>query len=257
MQFKDGWLWFSTTGAIHKARDTNGDGKADETQVIAEDFGVVENPENSANGLIYNLDNWIYNADHDNRLRVRDGDAREHHGNRDDNAAQGRWTDAVYLSSDTAWDVGDILLGKVDHSGDVAGHSSYGGSLTAGLFLGYSRAAAARYSFLLAIPVVAGTQTLIGIAGHAFITTALLAASFVYSHDMTSWLQVDIEKLQQKNNPPARQAYEDSVYEQNHRHRPGNHQLGRCGDGGRRSRRHPQRRRWPDHALGRGIHQGR
>jgi glucose/arabinose dehydrogenase len=30
MQFKDGWLWFSSTGAIHKARDTNGDGKADE-----------------------------------------------------------------------------------------------------------------------------------------------------------------------------------------------------------------------------------
>jgi len=26
----DGWLWFATTGSIHKARDTNADGKADE-----------------------------------------------------------------------------------------------------------------------------------------------------------------------------------------------------------------------------------
>lgn len=26
----DGWVWFTTTGAIHKARDTNGDGVADE-----------------------------------------------------------------------------------------------------------------------------------------------------------------------------------------------------------------------------------
>src|SRR5688572_16208241 len=37
MQFKDGWLWFSTTGAIHKARDTNGDGKADEVVDVIPD----------------------------------------------------------------------------------------------------------------------------------------------------------------------------------------------------------------------------
>lgn len=30
MCFADGWLWFTQTGSIHKARDTNGDGKADE-----------------------------------------------------------------------------------------------------------------------------------------------------------------------------------------------------------------------------------
>ncbi len=30
MHWKDGWLWFAETGAIFKARDTNGDGKADE-----------------------------------------------------------------------------------------------------------------------------------------------------------------------------------------------------------------------------------
>ncbi len=30
MCFHKGWLWFSQSGSIHKARDTNGDGKADE-----------------------------------------------------------------------------------------------------------------------------------------------------------------------------------------------------------------------------------
>jgi len=37
MCFRDGWLWFTETGAIFCARDTNGDGKADEEKtVIAE-----------------------------------------------------------------------------------------------------------------------------------------------------------------------------------------------------------------------------
>jgi glucose/arabinose dehydrogenase len=37
MQWHDGWLWFTETGAIFKARDTNADGVADETvTVIAE-----------------------------------------------------------------------------------------------------------------------------------------------------------------------------------------------------------------------------
>lgn len=34
MHFADGWLWFAQTGAIHKARDTNSDGKADEVQTV-------------------------------------------------------------------------------------------------------------------------------------------------------------------------------------------------------------------------------
>ncbi|HEX8961620.1 MAG TPA: CARDB domain-containing protein, partial [Rhodocyclaceae bacterium] len=46
------------------------------------------------------------------------------------NPAYGRWTDAIYLSSDNAWDLGDVLLGKVDHIGDLGAHGSYTGSLT-------------------------------------------------------------------------------------------------------------------------------
>jgi glucose/arabinose dehydrogenase len=36
MFFHDGWLWFTETGAIFKARDTNGDGQADEEKTVIE-----------------------------------------------------------------------------------------------------------------------------------------------------------------------------------------------------------------------------
>lgn len=59
-------------------------------------------------------------------------------------------------------------------------------------------------NYLWSVPASDSWMTLVGIAGHAFISTALLAASFVYYRDMNGWLQVAIEKLQQKNTPPAR-----------------------------------------------------
>ena len=34
MQWYEGWLWFTESGAVFKARDTNGDGKADETMTV-------------------------------------------------------------------------------------------------------------------------------------------------------------------------------------------------------------------------------
>lgn len=52
-------------------RDTNGDDRCDERKVIATDFGVSENPENSANGLVYGLDNWVYSACWGTRLRYK------------------------------------------------------------------------------------------------------------------------------------------------------------------------------------------
>jgi len=48
-------------------------------------------------------------------------------------------------------------------------------------------------------------MTLVGITGHAFITTALLAASFVYYRDMNAWLQTVFEKMQQKQSVPTQQ----------------------------------------------------
>ncbi len=56
-------------------------------------------------------------------------------------------------------------------------------------------------NYLWSVPRSDSWMTLIGIAGHAFISTALLAASFVYYRDMNGWLHLVIEKLQQKDTP--------------------------------------------------------
>ena len=48
-------------------------------------------------------------------------------------SATGSWTDSVYLSADTALSADDLLIGRVTHSGDLAGLSSYTGTLTAPL----------------------------------------------------------------------------------------------------------------------------
>lgn len=50
-----------------------------------------------------------------------------------------------------------IVFGFAQAMALIPGVSRSGGSITAGLFLGYDRASAARYSFLLAIPAVFGS----------------------------------------------------------------------------------------------------
>jgi len=59
-------------------------------------------------------------------------------------------------------------------------------------------------NFLWAIPDTDSWTTLIGIAGHAFVTTSLLAASFIYYRDINAWLQTVLDKV--KNRIPAQQA---------------------------------------------------
>jgi hypothetical protein len=62
-------------------------------------------------------------------------------------------------------------------------------------------------NYLWSVPDSDTWMLLVGIAGHAFITTALLSASFVYYHDMNRWLQVVFNQLQQqKNGLPAQRA---------------------------------------------------
>ena len=56
---------------------------------------------------------------------------------------------------------------------------------------------------LWSVPKDDSWLTLVGFAGHAFITTALLAASFVYYRDMTDWLQNVYERFQQINKAPS------------------------------------------------------
>jgi hypothetical protein len=59
-------------------------------------------------------------------------------------------------------------------------------------------------NFLWNIPSSESWMALVGIAGHAFVTTSLLAASFIYYRDMQVWLQTVFEKL--KANLPTQQA---------------------------------------------------
>jgi len=56
-------------------------------------------------------------------------------------------------------------------------------------------------NYLWAIPSSDSWMTLIGIVGHAFITTSLLAASFIFYRDMQVWLQTILERL--KTNLPV------------------------------------------------------
>lgn len=60
-------------------------------------------------------------------------------------------------------------------------------------------------NYLWSVPASDSWMALVGIAGHAFITTALLSASFVYYRDMNVWLQVVLEQFQQKKSVPTQQ----------------------------------------------------
>jgi hypothetical protein len=76
---------------------------------------------------------------------------------------------------------------------------------TSGLFVLAVLLLSAGLNYLWSVPPDTSWMTLIGIGGHAFITTALLAASFVYYRDMNAWLQTALERLQQKQSMPTQQ----------------------------------------------------
>ncbi|NWG08247.1 MAG: hypothetical protein HXY35_16350 [Chloroflexi bacterium] len=61
-------------------------------------------------------------------------------------------------------------------------------------------------NYLWMVPPSDSWMLLVGIAGHAFITTALLSASFVYYHDMNAWLQLVFNQLRQQKGVPTQQA---------------------------------------------------
>ena len=59
-------------------------------------------------------------------------------------------------------------------------------------------------NYLWSIPASDSWLALVGILGHAFITTALLASSFIYYQDMSSWLQAVFARL--RASTPTQQA---------------------------------------------------
>jgi hypothetical protein len=77
---------------------------------------------------------------------------------------------------------------------------------TSGMFVFSVFLLARGLSYLWSVPKNDSWMTLVGISGHAFITTALLAASLVYYRDMNVWIQHALEKLQQKQSTPTQQA---------------------------------------------------
>ena len=58
-------LWFF--------KDTDGDGRADLKDLVSSDYGNQANPEHTANGLMWGMDNWIYSANHTVRYRIAAG----------------------------------------------------------------------------------------------------------------------------------------------------------------------------------------
>ena len=55
-------------------KDTNGDLKMDTKELVTDDYGRREaNVEHNANGLFWAMDNWIYTAESDVYLRLKDG----------------------------------------------------------------------------------------------------------------------------------------------------------------------------------------
>jgi hypothetical protein len=59
-------------------------------------------------------------------------------------------------------------------------------------------------NFLWSFPAGDSWLALVGILGHAFVSTALLASTFVYYHDMTVWLQTVLDRLRARM--PTQQA---------------------------------------------------
>ncbi|MDQ3628851.1 MAG: undecaprenyl-diphosphate phosphatase [Actinomycetota bacterium] len=88
-----------------------------------------------------------------------------------------------------------VLLGAAQAAAVVPGVSRSGATISMGLFLGYERAAATRYAFLLAIPAVVGAglfqlpeipggENLYGVAP----TVAATVVSFVIGYATIAWL---------------------------------------------------------------------
>ena len=77
---------------------------------------------------------------------------------------------------------------------------------TSALFVLTVFVVASGLNFLWRVPASDTWMKLVGIFGHAFISTMLLSASFAYYRNINAWLQVVLEQLQQKQNMPTQQA---------------------------------------------------
>lgn len=70
-----------------------------------------------------------------------------------------------------------------------------------GLFMLAALLISEGFGYLWSIAPSDSWLTLVGIAGHAFISTGLLAASFIYYRNINTWLQMVVEQINKKPNP--------------------------------------------------------
>jgi len=97
-----------------------------------------------------------------------------------------------------------VVLGLAQAAALIPGVSRSGGTISAGLFLGLTREAAARYSFLLAIPAVLGSgafelvtsyDTLTAVGGPGLAATGLAAlAAFGVGYAVIVWFLALVTK---------------------------------------------------------------
>ncbi len=73
LAWADGGLLYAANGKLVHARDRDGDGHADESEVIDDRYWVGGNPEHQPNGLMRAMDNWYYNAKSAYRYRKLSG----------------------------------------------------------------------------------------------------------------------------------------------------------------------------------------
>lgn len=76
LAFVEGGVLVAEPPRLWYCRDTNGDLRCD-TKVVVGSYGRAGNPQHTANGLAYGIDNWLHSADWQRRHRFRHGKLTE------------------------------------------------------------------------------------------------------------------------------------------------------------------------------------
>lgn len=77
---------------------------------------------------------------------------------------------------------------------------------TSGMFVISTLILSQGLNYLWRVPPGDSWMMVVGLAGHAFISTALLSASFIYYRDMNVWLQTAYEQWQKTHRAPTQHA---------------------------------------------------
>lgn len=100
-------------------------------EVVMEGYGAdFEDPEHTENGLVFGLDNWLYSAHADARLRYRDGELEV-----EGTHSRGQWGidrddyGRLFYTWNSTWLFGDLIPGEYPHRDDDVPDIGIGESL--------------------------------------------------------------------------------------------------------------------------------